>query len=200
MKHGFSLTLTTSMRFIIRTCLIFSFALVSASNCYAQGASLNLKNADIHSLIETVSIATGKNFIIDPRVQGKVTVISSSEVSADELYQVFLSVLDVNGFIAAPSGTNGNSFKIVPKINARVSGNVTSASSTSAGGDLIVTQIMAVKHVPAAQIVPVLRPLLPQEAHLTAYLPTNMLIQTLRETLSASGTWCAVLTNPLNKP
>lgn len=176
MKHGFSLTLTTSMRFIIRTCLIFSFALVSASNCYAQGASLNLKNADIHSLIETVSIATGKNFIIDPRVQGKVTVISSSEVSADELYQVFLSVLDVNGFIAAPSGTNGNSFKIVPKINARVSGNVTSASSTSAGGDLIVTQIMAVKHVPAAQIVPVLRPLLPQEAHLTAYLPTNMLI------------------------
>ena len=176
MKHGISLTLTTSMRFIIRTCLIFSFALVSASNCYAQGASLNLKNADIHSLIETVSIATGKNFIIDPRVQGKVTVISSSEVSADELYQVFLSVLDVNGFIAAPSGTNGNSFKIVPKINARVSGNVTSASSTSAGGDLIVTQIMAVKHVPAAQIVPVLRPLLPQEAHLTAYLPTNMLI------------------------
>ena len=173
MKHGFSLTLTTSMRFIIRTCLIFSFALVSASSCYAQGASLNLKNADIHSLIETVSIATGKNFIIDPRVQGKVTVISSGTVSSEELYQVFLSVLDVHGFIAAPSGT---SIKIVPKINARVSGTVTEVSNSTAAGDAIVTQIMALKHVPAVQVVPVIRPLLPQEAHLAAYLPSNMLI------------------------
>jgi len=173
MKHGFSLTLTTSMRFIIRTCLIFSFALVSASNCYAQGASLNLKNADIHSLIETVSIATGKNFIIDPRVQGNVTVISSGTVSSEELYQVFLSVLDVHGFIAAPSGT---SIKIVPKINARVSGTVTEVSNSAAAGDAIVTQIMALKHVPAVQVVPVIRPLLPQEAHLAAYLPSNMLI------------------------
>mgnify|MGYP006151037269 CR=1 FL=1 len=177
MKYGFSITLATPMRFIIRTCLIFSFALISVSKGYAQGGvSLNLKNADIQSLIETVSIVTGKNFIIDPRVQGKVTVVSSSEVSADELYQVFLSVLDVNGFIAAPSGTSGTSFKIVPKINARVSGNVTGDTNTLAGGDEIVTQIMAVEHVPAAQIVPVLRPLLPQEAHLNAYLPTNMLI------------------------
>jgi len=173
MKHGFSLTLTTSMRFIIRTCLIFSFALVSASICYAQGASLNLKNADIHSLIETVSIATGKNFIIDPRVQGNVTVISSGTVSSEELYQVFLSVLDVHGFIAAPSGT---SIKIVPKINARVSGTVTEVSNSAAAGDAIVTQIMALKHVPAVQVVPVIRPLLPQEAHLAAYLPSNMLI------------------------
>ncbi|MDB4001140.1 type II secretion system secretin GspD [Oceanospirillaceae bacterium] len=173
MKHGFSLTLTTSMRFIIRTCLIFSFALVSASNCYAQGASLNLKNADIHSLIETVSIATGKNFIIDPRVQGNVTVISSGTVSSEELYQVFLSVLDVHGFIAAPSGT---SIKIVPKVNARVSGTVTEVSNSAAAGDAIVTQIMALKHVPAVQVVPVIRPLLPQEAHLAAYLPSNMLI------------------------
>jgi general secretion pathway protein D len=137
------------------------------------GASLNLKNADIHSLIETVALATGKNFIVDPRVQGKVTVISSSAVSADEIYQVFLSVLDVHGFIAAPSGS---SIKIVPKINARVSGAVTEVSNIQSAGDAIVTQVMAVKHVPAVQIVPVIRPLLPQEAHLAAYLPTNMLI------------------------
>ena len=137
------------------------------------GASLNLKNADIHSLIETVALATGKNFIVDPRVQGKVTVISSSAVSADELYQVFLSVLDVHGFIAAPSGS---SVKIVPKINARISGAVTEISNRQSPGDNIVTQVMAVKHVPAVQIVPVIRPLLRQEAHLSAYVPTNMLI------------------------
>ena len=139
----------------------------------STGASLNLKNADIHSLIETVALATGKNFIVDPRVQGKVTVISSSTVSADEIYEVFLSILDVHGFIAAPSGS---SIKIVPKINARVSGSVTEASNKKLAEDEIVTQVMAVKHVPAVQIVPVIRPLLPQEAHLSAYLPTNMLI------------------------
>jgi|TARA_B110000967_G_scaffold10938_1_gene10716 general secretion pathway protein D len=139
----------------------------------STGASLNLKNADIHSLIETVALATGKNFIVDPRVQGKVTVISSSTVSADEIYEVFLSILDVHGFIAAPSGS---SIKIVPKINARVSGSVTEVSNKKLAEDEIVTQVMAVKHVPAVQIVPVIRPLLPQEAHLSAYLPTNMLI------------------------
>jgi len=168
MRNGFLRKLSTCLRLIVIT-----FSLLGATNSYAEGASLNLKNADIHSLIETVAMATGKNFIIDPRVQGKVTVVSSGTVSADELYQVFLSVLDVHGFIAAPSGS---SIKIVPKINARVSGNVSEASNTPAAGDEIVTQIMAVKHVPAVQIVPVLRPLLPQEAHLTAYLPTNMLI------------------------
>ena len=168
MRNGFLRKLSTCLRLIVIT-----FSLLGAVNTYAEGASLNLKNADIHSLIETVAMATGKNFIIDPRVQGKVTVVSSGTVSADELYQVFLSVLDVHGFIAAPSGS---SIKIVPKINARVSGNVSEASNTPAAGDEIVTQIMAVKHVPAVQIVPVLRPLLPQEAHLTAYLPTNMLI------------------------
>ena len=173
MKNGFIRKLTSPLRFMVLSFMVLSFTLIGATYSYAEGASLNLKNADIHSLIETVAMATGKNFIIDPRVQGKVTVVSSGTVSADELYQVFLSVLDVHGFIAAPSGS---SIKIVPKINARVSGNVSEMSNTAAAGDEIVTQVMAVKHVPAVQIVPVLRPLLPQEAHLTAYLPTNMLI------------------------
>jgi general secretion pathway protein D len=156
--------------------LTLTFAYMAQANQNSDvstGASLNLKNADIHSLIETVALATGKNFIVDPRVQGKVTVISSSTVSADEIYEVFLSILDVHGFIAAPSGS---SIKIVPKINARVSGSVTEVSNKKLAEDEIVTQVMAVKHVPAVQIVPVIRPLLPQEAHLSAYLPTNMLI------------------------
>jgi len=175
MKNGFFYHFTNLLRFcVIAIALCFSLNSYSGSpNLISEDASLNLKNADIHSLIETVAIATGKNFIIDPRVQGKVTVVSSGAVSADELYQVFLSVLDVHGYIAAPSGS---SIKIVPKINVRISGDVTEVSNQSAKGDQIVTQVMAVKYVPAVQIVPVIRPLLPQEAHLSAYLPTNMLI------------------------
>tara|TARA_B110000503_G_C7172251_1_gene424929 strand:- start:8427 stop:10379 length:1953 start_codon:yes stop_codon:yes gene_type:complete len=158
---------------LLLTLTIAYMAQADQNSDVSTGASLNLKNADIHSLIETVALATGKNFIVDPRVQGKVTVISSSTVSADEIYEVFLSILDVHGFIAAPSGS---SIKIVPKINARVSGSVTEVSNKKLAEDEIVTQVMAVKHVPAVQIVPVIRPLLPQEAHLSAYLPTNMLI------------------------
>ena len=58
--------------------------------------SLTLKNADIRSLIETVSIQTGINFIVDPRVKAKITVITSEPVNKDKLYDLFLSVLPVS--------------------------------------------------------------------------------------------------------
>ena len=61
----------------------------------AQTVTLNLKDADINALIGTVAEVTGKNFIVDPRVKGKVTVISSRAMNADEVYQVFLSILKV---------------------------------------------------------------------------------------------------------
>lgn len=176
MINGLSRILATYWRTVamfIWVTLGTTLSLVSYAQSTDQGARLNLKNADIHSLIETVALATGKNFIVDPRVQGKVTVVSSSAISADEIYEVFLSVLDVHGFIATASGS---SIKIVPKIKTRVSGAVTQVSNPTLADDEIVTQVMAVKNVPAVQIVPVIRPLLPQEAHLSAYLPTNMLI------------------------
>lgn len=72
---------------------------------------LNLKNADIHSLIAMVSKSTGRNFIVDPRVKARVTVISADPVSASRLYEVFLSVLQVHGFATVPAG---DIIKIVP--------------------------------------------------------------------------------------
>ena len=82
----------------------------SQSNTSEQ-FTLNLKGVDIRSLIETVSRQTGKNFIIDPRVKAKVTVISSEPVNKDKLYDLFLSVLAVHGFAAVPAG---DIVKIVP--------------------------------------------------------------------------------------
>ena len=63
-----------------------------------QPVTLNLKDADITAVIATVSDITGKNFIIDQRVRGKVTIISARPMSKEEVYQVFLSLLEVNGF------------------------------------------------------------------------------------------------------
>ena len=138
--------------------------------------TLNLKNADIQSLIQTVSRQTGRNFVVDPRVKARVTVVSSSPLNADELYETFLSVLQVHGFAAVPSG---DLYKIVPDVNAK-QGPVPEYNAESSEADQLVTQVIKVQNVPAAQLVPILRPLVPQQGHLAAYAATNTLIVTDR--------------------
>lgn len=129
---------------------------------------LNLKDADIRAVITTVSEATGKNFIVDPRVKGKVTVVSSRSLGRQELYQVFLAILDVHGFTAVPSG---KVIKILPDADAKHNG-----TPNKGAGQEVVTQVIDIKHVAAAQLVPILRPLVPPQGHLAAHAQTNMLI------------------------
>lgn len=143
--------------------------LQAADTATQNAMTLNLRDADITSVISTVSEMTGKNFIVDPRVKGRVTVISSRPMEADEVYQVFLSILNVQGFAAIPGK---NAIKIVPEVTAK-QGAIPNKGGT---GDESVTRVVQVNNVAAAQLVPVLRPLLPQEAHLAAYTPTNVLI------------------------
>ena len=135
--------------------------------------TLNLKDADISTLIQTVSEVTGRNFIIDPRVKGKVTVISSSPMDEDSVYETFLAVLQVQGFAAIPSG---GTVKIVPETNARQEGSSFSGTASDLAIDEIVTHVYSIQNVSAAQLVPILRPLVPQWGHLAAYAPSNMLI------------------------
>jgi len=116
---------------------------------------------------------TDKNFIIDPRVKGKVTVISSRPMDSDEVYQVFLSILKVHGFAAVPSG---EVIKIVPDVNAKQDGIPTASKGRPGRGDEMVTRVVQVDNVAAAQLVPILRPLVPQQGHLAAYPATNVLI------------------------
>ncbi len=138
--------------------------------------TLNLKNTDIHSLIATVSKQTGKNFVVDPRVKAKVTVISTDPVGADGLYEVFLSVLQVHGYSAVPAG---DLIKIVPDVTAK-QGPVPILDNNVDPSDQLVTQVIKVINVPAAQLVPILRPMVPQQGHLAAYAATNSLIITDR--------------------
>ena len=151
-------------------------ALLLCFNAIANEAiTLNLKDADIRALISTVSKFTGKNFIIDPRVKAKVTVVSSNTMSRDEVYEVFLSVLQVHGFAAVPTGTI---IKIIPIVNAKQAPLPIYTGQSRTTGDELITKIIRLDHVPAAQLVPILRPLVPQQGHLAAYNPTNTLIIT----------------------
>ena len=131
--------------------------------------TLNLQEADITALINTVADVTGRNFIIDPRVRGTVTVVTKRPMDEDELYRVFLSILEVHGFATIPTG---DIIKVVPDANAKQLG---TAGEPEAPGD-IVTTVIPVENVPVAQLVPILRPLVPQNGHLAAYPPTNVLI------------------------
>jgi len=134
----------------------------------------NLRNADIRAVIAEVSRVTGKNFVIDPRVQGKVSIVSSTPMSNHELYQIFLSVLQVSGYAAIP---NGAIIKILPNIDAKTqSSDLLSEMRHPPQGDDMMVAVVPVHYVPADQLVPVLRPLMPQWSNVSAYAPSNMLI------------------------
>lgn len=135
--------------------------------------TLNFKDMDINLLVETVSEVTKKTFIVDPRVKANVTVVSAKPMNSDEVYQVFLSILSVNGFTAVPSG---NVIKILPDNIAKSENSPVLGERESARGDELVTQIVQLGHVSAAQLIPLLRPLIPQQGHLVAYPANNTLI------------------------
>jgi general secretion pathway protein D len=131
----------------------------------------NYKDADIRKIVEAVGAVTGKNFILDPRVNAKVTMLSSTEMSPDAFYEAFLSILEVYGYVAI---TSGDVIKILPDASARQYPGL--LSTDGAGADDIVTQVIQVQNVGAAQLVPILRPLIPQYGHLAAHNGSNMLI------------------------
>jgi general secretion pathway protein D len=120
-----------------------------------------------------VSEVTGKNFIIDPRVNAKVTMLSATPMSPAAFYEAFLSVLQVYGYVAVPAG---KVIKIVPNTDARQLPANDLPNDVSKTSDEIVTQIITMKNVSAAQLVPILRPLIPQYGQLAAYAAGNMLI------------------------
>jgi len=180
-QNVYETNMTMIKQWFRNACLVAAF--VSVATLLARPAmaqegtfTLNLKNADIHSLIQTVSRQSGRNFVVDPRVKARVTVISSKPLNSDELYETFLSVLQVHGYSAVPSG---DLIKIVPDVNAK-QGPVPAYDAEAGNSDQLVTQVIKVENVPAAQLVPILRPLVPQQGHLAAYAATNSLIVTDR--------------------
>ncbi|MGA2654885.1 MAG: type II secretion system secretin GspD [Gammaproteobacteria bacterium] len=133
----------------------------------------NLQNVDIKNVVEEVARVTGKNFIIDPALTGNVTVISNQQMTADELYELFLSMLQVLGFAAVDSD---GAVKVVPDVKARQLGTFIATDGNPGSRDAIVARVISVEHVPSAQLVPVLRNLVSPEGHLAAYAPSNSLL------------------------
>ncbi|MBJ7539062.1 type II secretion system secretin GspD [Marinomonas sp. C1424] len=151
----------TAVMFVLLPCLAFG-----------QTWKVNLQQADIQAFLNQVSEITGKSFILDPRVKGKVTVVSKTELDKKSVLNLFFTVLSVHGYAAieTPEG-----IKIVPQSNAKQSGLRFDSDSNTVGA-LLVTEVIAIKNVVAAELVPILRPLIPPFGHLAAVKEANALI------------------------
>ena len=137
--------------------------------------TVNFVNADIQSVIKTVGQHTGKNFILDPRVQGSINIVSDRPVGKDLLYQMLLSALRVHGFAAVE---DANFVKIVPDAEAKTSASPTGEAATRQPGDRIVTQVFLLQNENAVQLVPVLRPLVTANNFIAAYPHNNAIVIT----------------------
>jgi general secretion pathway protein D len=134
--------------------------------------TVNFNNTDIRELIKFVADATGKTIIVDPQVKGKVEVVSQRPLTTDELYDLFLSILKVHGYAAVDS--NGV-LKVIDEKSARVQASDVTQNDKSAA---YITHVIQLENIAAAKLIPVLRPLVPQQAHLAAYAPSNAIIIT----------------------
>lgn len=140
-----------------------------------EGISMNFSNADITMVVKYISEMTGKNFIVDAKVQGKVTILSPRKVSKEEAYKVFESILEVYGYAAVQAG---GVIKIVPIAQARLMGG-TSTHSGELSPDMrdnMVTQLIPLKYVGAENMVNTLRPLIPPTSYIASYAQSNTLI------------------------
>ena len=161
-------------RFYPLTAIVLLLGLMLGSgSLQAQDYTINLKDTDIRELIQFVSDATGTTIVVDPVVKGKVRVISSKPVSASELYELFLSVLDVHGYTAVRSG---DIVRVIPSKDARSAPLDVSDDRSNMTSDEYMTQVIRLENISAAKLIPVLRPLVPQQAHMAAYAPSNAII------------------------
>jgi general secretion pathway protein D len=142
-------------------------------NVNGQRITPNFREVEIGQVIDAVAQVTGKTIIPDPRVRTQVTMLSQTPMTPDAFYEAFLALLQVHQFVAVESG---GIIKILPDANARQMPNIDLPDRIRANSDELITQVVAVQNVNAAQLVPVLRPLMPQSAHLAAYPGGNILI------------------------
>ncbi|MGK0404974.1 MAG: general secretion pathway protein D [Oleispira sp.] len=157
------------------TLLAISIAIsIPVLNVHAedQNWQVNLKDADISAFISQIADITGKSFVIDPRVKGKVTVVSTETMNTESVYELFLSVLKVHGYAAVPAG---DVIMVVQQNSVKQQGRDLEAKFSQQSQEMI-TKVIMIKNTPALDLVPILRPLVAKYGHLAGVKSANGLI------------------------
>lgn len=136
--------------------------------------SLDFKDVELSELIQTMSELTGRNFLFDETVRGKVTIISPGGMKLEEAYQLFLTVLNVKGYTVVPSGRVN---KIVPIKDAKQQN--LPVTHRQGGGENYVTRLIPLTYADATEMATsVLTPLIPKTSNIVAFAPSNTLVIT----------------------
>ncbi|MBO6656631.1 MAG: type II secretion system secretin GspD [Pseudomonadales bacterium] len=154
--------------FIAAVALLFTMSATAEKETW----KVNLKNADIREFVTQVSSITGKSFVVDPRVKGNVTVVSTASMDKEAVYELFLSVLRVHGYAAVPAGSVT---KVVQQVLAKQSSNPKDFLVNQQSEELV-TSVIPVRNSPSAELVKILRPLIPQYGHVAGIESPNALI------------------------
>jgi general secretion pathway protein D len=157
-----------------------------SSSIQAESYNLNLRDGDLQAFVSLISTATGKNFVLDKQVRGqKITIITGGEIDEDELYRTFLSVLQLHGLVAIESGgitkiipANKSKYQAVPVVEERTGIPEIDRKIKPREPDALVTKVIKAQHVPVANMVPILRPMISPTGHLQGYTPSNSIVVT----------------------
>jgi general secretion pathway protein D len=135
--------------------------------------SINMRDADIGAVIQWVAEQTNKKIVVDPRVKGRVTVLANQSMTTDQVYQVFLAMLDVHGYAASETG---GILRIVPASLAKTSPRQLVDSYGQLSGGQQVMYVFKANKVSASRLVELLKPLLPNTGYIAAYPENNSLV------------------------
>ncbi len=153
--------------------LLASCSLFAQDDADDERITMNMRNADVRTVIQWMAETTGKHFIIDPQVQGKISVIASDTLSTDEAFQVFLKALEISGFSAIEKG---KTITVVPNTKASKSSTAVLDSFSGRGSSERAVHVIGLKNVTATDLAAQLRPLVSDSGYLTALADSNNLI------------------------
>jgi general secretion pathway protein D len=148
--------------------------LLTPLQAMAKGVVLNFSDVDISTMVKFISDLTGKNFIMDERVKGKISVFSPAKLSNEEAFNVFTSVLELKGFTVVQAG---RVYKIIPTSQARQSGMKIFADQERAPvNEAYVARVITIDNISAQEAVPFLQPMVSKDGYISSFGPGNMLL------------------------
>lgn len=160
-----------SLRALVLCLSLLSLPVAPASATPAEERwTINMRDADIQDFVEQIASISGQTLILDPRTKGRVSVVSQTPLTLTEVYQLFLSVMATHGYSVL---TDGDQARIVPNAEAKTEN---SDNARLSGPDALETRLLQVQQTPVSELIPLIRPLLPQYAHLAAVASSNALI------------------------
>jgi len=159
----------------ILSILLLAGALAGSPGLAAtKGVVLNFNEVDISTMVKFISDLTGKNFVLDDRVKGKVSIFSPSKLSIEEAYNVFTSVLELKGFTVVPSG---KVLKIIPTSSAKQSGfTLLPTGERPPVNDSYIAQVIKLENISAQEALPFLQPLVSKDGGISAFGSSNLLV------------------------